>query len=93
MKRAFIRLIPVDDLALAPGQLDQKQRDLLATEYWRLAGEYDVEPGNGRLLDKLPLNITRLGFIRQVFPRAPISCPGRQTHQGAATRESLRAPE
>ena len=60
-------------LDLQPCSLTADQREILAAEYWRMA-ETDLgrpEPETV-FLDKLPLNITRIGFIRQVFPQAKI---------------------
>lgn len=62
----------LDEMGLTPGPLDDAQRQLLVSEYWRVAGEYGVARDGPRFLDKLPLNITRLRFLRQVFPGAAV---------------------
>ncbi|MCH8220594.1 MAG: tetratricopeptide repeat protein [Proteobacteria bacterium] len=60
-------------LDLQPGSLTADQREVLADEYWRMAGTDLAGSGPETVfLDKLPLNITRIGFIRQVFPQAKI---------------------
>ncbi|MCZ6761777.1 MAG: tetratricopeptide repeat protein [Gammaproteobacteria bacterium] len=60
-------------LDLQPCSLTADQREVLAAEYWRMAATDMARSEPETLfLDKLPLNITRIGFIRQVFPQAKI---------------------
>ncbi|MCZ6561055.1 MAG: tetratricopeptide repeat protein [Gammaproteobacteria bacterium] len=60
-------------LGIQPGSITTDQRAALASEYWRMVEENDdLAMADTLFLDKLPLNITRLGFIRQVFPQAKI---------------------
>ncbi|MCZ6687001.1 MAG: tetratricopeptide repeat protein [Gammaproteobacteria bacterium] len=60
-------------LGLQPGSLTADQRSALSDEYWRMAEAGATKPqADTVFLDKLPLNITRIGFIRQVFPQAKI---------------------
>ena len=47
------------------------QIDALRQHYWRRCGELGWLPEQ-RWVDKLPLNIVHLGFVRLIFPRAKI---------------------
>jgi Flp pilus assembly protein TadD len=57
-----------NDLAL----LGQRDCDELRKDYLAMAGERVGRQWHGRLVDKNPLNMTRLAFIRRLFPQAKI---------------------
>lgn len=54
------------------GKLDEATCDALRAHYWKQVREHShAEPGK-RLVDKNPLNMTRLPMIHRLFPRAKI---------------------
>lgn len=57
-----------NDLAL----LGQRDCDELRKDYLAMVSERVAWPWQGRLVDKNPLNMTRLAFIRRLFPQARI---------------------
>ena len=55
--------------------LDWQNKDLssLRTRFWEVVKEFGLEYKKGKMLvDKLPLNIVMVPFIKMLFPKAPI---------------------
>ncbi len=70
MPEVLGRAVPYPDGldTLAPAELDR-----LRAAWWRLAERHLGEPvGKRLLLDKLPLNLVHVPFIRLLFPESPV---------------------
>jgi len=54
-------------------QLDDSDLNLLRNAYWNLAESgLGFDRSQQRFVDKLPLNLVDLGFVRRIFPESPV---------------------
>ncbi len=68
MERAFLEMSGNTDDALA--DLSSEQIAALRQVYWREAGNHIARSSGTLLVDKLPLNLTRVSLLWRVFPEA-----------------------